>query len=424
MEESTRSTQRATHTLPDGTNLAHVLHSPLARESSPSIPKLAIIAHPWGRLGGSKNDHMVVALSKLLCEEGYHVVRFDCRGSGESEGSASWTASTEVEDFQTILNSVVLPLLSSIASPAQTAPIQVDLLLCGYSFGSLLASSCPPPPSTPQHSFRTRYLLLSYPLSVMFALTSFHSSRFTRMLEDRVKEGNGVCVVFGDEDQFSGVAKLRNWSRGLVERAEPGGVRGGEKQVTVVEIEGADHFWARGNDKRRALEAIRDWVNRRDANGKLAPRSTTLSAPPPLEALDQPFLTSSSSESPHSLSSSSHLPLQTDSEGYLSPSAWLAPPTSFPPSMPRSRSSSTTSTSSSIDSYDSEAEAREAQLQFEESLRQLQSLVNLVVVPWVSRYFGRKWSYYLFERYLKVGLGKQFWFGRTMANWFVEKGWR
>ncbi|GAA5981954.1 hypothetical protein JCM5350_006578 [Sporobolomyces pararoseus] len=92
--------------------------------------------------------------------------------------------------------------------------------------------------------------------------------------------------------------------------------------------------------------------------------------------------------------------------------------------MPRSRSSSTTSTSSSLESYDSEAEAREAQLQFEESLRQLQSLVNLVVVPWVSRYFGRKWSYYLFERYLKVGLGKQFWVGRTVSNWLIEKGWR
>jgi hypothetical protein len=68
----------------------------------------------------------------------------------------------------------------------------------------------------------------------------------------------------------------------------------------------------------------------------------------------------------------------------------------------RSRSSSTTSTSTSSsrisassESYDSDDdEIDEAQLQFEESLRQLQSLVNLVLVPWVSRYFGRKWSYY------------------------------
>ncbi|GAA5901764.1 Mim2p [Sporobolomyces salmoneus] len=95
--------------------------------------------------------------------------------------------------------------------------------------------------------------------------------------------------------------------------------------------------------------------------------------------------------------------------------------------MSRSRSSSTSSSgylSSASSSYDSSYEANEAQLQFEESLRQLQTLVNLVVVPWVSRYFGRKWSYYLFERYLKVGLGKQFWVGGTMANWLAEKGFR
>lgn len=169
-------------------------------------------------------------------------------------------ASNEVEDFKTILHSIVLPLLSSIDSPAQTSPTQVDLLLCGYSFGSLLASSCPPPPSTTQHSFRTRYLLLSYPLSVMFALTSFHSSRFTRALEDRIQEGNEICIVYGDQDQFSGVAKLRKWGRGLVELARVEGERGGEKQMAVVEIEGADHFWARGNDKRRAIEEIRNWV--------------------------------------------------------------------------------------------------------------------------------------------------------------------
>ncbi|GAA6009819.1 hypothetical protein JCM11491_000827 [Sporobolomyces phaffii] len=92
--------------------------------------------------------------------------------------------------------------------------------------------------------------------------------------------------------------------------------------------------------------------------------------------------------------------------------------------MSRSRSSSTSSSLYTSDSYDSAAEADEAQRQFDESVRQLQSLVNLVVVPWVSRYFGRKWSYYLFERYLEVGLGKRFFVGKSAAKWLVEKGWR
>lgn len=45
-------------------------------------------------------------------------------------------------------------------------------------------------------------------------------------------------------------------------------------------------------------------------------------------------------------------------------------------------------------SWNTEQEELEAQLQWEESVRQLQALVNLVAVPWVSRYFGRKWAYW------------------------------
>ncbi|GAA6059647.1 hypothetical protein JCM10212_004150 [Sporobolomyces blumeae] len=86
-----------------------------------------------------------------------------------------------------------------------------------------------------------------------------------------------------------------------------------------------------------------------------------------------------------------------------------------------SSSSSTASTSSSL--YSDTSSALDAQLQFEESVRQLQSLVNLVVVPWVSRYFGRKWAYSLFERYLNLGLGKPFWLGRNLTVWMTERGW-
>ncbi|GAA5898679.1 hypothetical protein JCM8208_004730 [Rhodotorula glutinis] len=65
----------------------------------------------------------------------------------------------------------------------------------------------------------------------------------------------------------------------------------------------------------------------------------------------------------------------------------------------------------STSSWTSSLAAREAQQQWDDSVRQLQALVNLVAVPWVSRYFGRKWAYSLFERYLDIGLGKRFWLG-------------
>ncbi|GAA6030098.1 hypothetical protein JCM8097_009254 [Rhodosporidiobolus ruineniae] len=138
-------------------------------------------------------------------------------------------------------------------------------------------------------------------------------------------------------------------------------------------------------------------------------------------------------------SSSSPQP-PTDSSGYLSPT-WAVPP-DWPPqssytsshkpsSMSRRRSSvsssvssgSSASSSSSTSSWDSDYEAElEAQKQWEESLRQLNALVNLVAVPWLSRYFGRKWAYWLFERYLGIGLGKRFWLGPLSI--YAPTSWR
>ncbi|GAA5826096.1 hypothetical protein JCM11251_007164 [Rhodosporidiobolus azoricus] len=91
-------------------------------------------------------------------------------------------------------------------------------------------------------------------------------------------------------------------------------------------------------------------------------------------------------------------------------------------------SSASSSSGGSTSSWDSSSETDtedyelEAQLQWEESLRQLNALVNLVAVPWLSRYFGRKWSYWLFERYLNIGLGKRFWLGPLAT--YAPAAWR
>ncbi|GAA5873342.1 hypothetical protein JCM3774_005948 [Rhodotorula dairenensis] len=148
-------------------------------------------------------------------------------------------------------------------------------------------------------------------------------------------------------------------------------------------------------------------------------------------------------------------------DGYLPPD-WTVPPSDWPPSQakaskrPRSRrrierspsvsasdraggedygsdprmssddeeddDADETSSSWSSSSWDSELAAREAQLQWDESMRQLQALLNLVAVPWIARYFGRKWAYSLFDRYLHVGLGKRFWLGPLAV--YAPRAWR
>lgn len=77
-----------------GPALAYTLHLPSRSSNSPTsfCSKLAMIAHPYGRLGGSQHDHVVVSLARMLAEqEEYAVLRYDARGSGNSEGSGSWS---------------------------------------------------------------------------------------------------------------------------------------------------------------------------------------------------------------------------------------------------------------------------------------------------------------------------------------------
>lgn len=130
--------------------------------------------------------------------------------------------------------------------------------------------------------------------------------------------------------------------------------------------------------------------------------------------------------------SASPPPQQQPSDGYLPPD-WVVPPhDDWPPRQPSARPprsrrrqqpqprsdpagaaldrDSTSASQSDADpdsdsdsgsdvswtstsSWDSELAAREAQLQWDESMRQVQALVNLVAVPWIARYFGRKWAY-------------------------------
>jgi alpha/beta superfamily hydrolase len=223
-------------------------------------------------------------VTDVLAERGYAVVRFDARGAGESEGSASWTCvhftpspfnnrltfprhrgSTEADDYRQLVWDLVLPLLF----PPETAPespesssTERELLLCGYSFGSLAASACPPPslpPSHPHARLTTSYLLISYPLSVLWALTFFRSGPFTTALRETVMRGNErILTVFGDRDQFSGVEKLRKWAGELDELAQGSGNRSWK----AIEIEGADHFWLDRAQKIELLETIKAWVRR------------------------------------------------------------------------------------------------------------------------------------------------------------------
>ncbi|KAJ7293467.1 hypothetical protein C8J57DRAFT_1490881 [Mycena rebaudengoi] len=79
--------------------------------------------------------------------------------------------------------------------------------------------------------------------------------------------------------------------------------------------------------------------------------------------------------------------------------------------MPRSKTSSgddSLDDVSSRASYDSDEDFRLAQQEWEESLQQLQQLVSMVLLPFLGKWLGRRWSYWAYYRYLRLGLGKSF----------------
>ncbi|KAF8230667.1 hypothetical protein L208DRAFT_1105464, partial [Tricholoma matsutake] len=63
---------------------------------------------------------------------------------------------------------------------------------------------------------------------------------------------------------------------------------------------------------------------------------------------------------------------------------------------------------SSDTSYDADEDYRLAQQEWEESLQQLHQLLTVVLMPFLGKWLGRRWSYWAYARYLQLGFGKSF----------------
>ncbi|KAI0375304.1 hypothetical protein BV20DRAFT_1117696 [Pilatotrama ljubarskyi] len=62
-------------------------------------------------------------------------------------------------------------------------------------------------------------------------------------------------------------------------------------------------------------------------------------------------------------------------------------------------------------SYDSDEDDRLAEQEWQESLQQLQQLVAIVLLPYLGKFLGRRWSHWAYARYVRLGLGKSFFLG-------------
>ncbi|WVN89384.1 uncharacterized protein L203_104607 [Cryptococcus depauperatus CBS 7841] len=90
------------------------------------------------------------------------------------------------------------------------------------------------------------------------------------------------------------------------------------------------------------------------------------------------------------------------------PSPGLQSQQTYTPSYPSSfGTSSEIDTGSESGDSDSELDAL-IQEEWEESLRQMEMVISIIVIPYFGKYIGRHWAFRAYERWRTVGLGRAF----------------
>ncbi|GIW42180.1 MAG: alpha/beta hydrolase [Candidatus Binatia bacterium] len=177
----------------------------------------AVVCHPHPLYGGDRNNNVVVALARALCESGASALRFDFRGAGGSQGA--WSGGEgEYRD-----------VLAALAFQRNRHP-DLPLWLAGYSFGAALCAR-----AAREDRSVARLVLVAPPLSVVAVPSA---------------EKVPTLLVVGDSDSFCAVEAARAYCTG--------------KDVTeLVVLSGADHFF-RGYEG-EIEHAVKKWLGQSEA---------------------------------------------------------------------------------------------------------------------------------------------------------------
>lgn len=244
-------------------------------------------------------------------------------GAGGSEGRTSWTGRPELADYASFYEFMLLYLhrlrdtRSTSSQNGGNKLEAVQLVLGGYSYGSMIASSLPhldliadvvrqSNHGTPMHEIyqiardlvycseedkdileqqkytpqemkkaagtieRTRvaYLLISPILPpinrflTLFAKLSLDIGPFESSQRQSIpcpQPADQVCAhetlaLYGNQDTFTSAHKLQTWSKELSQNPS--------SKFQSVEIDGAGHFWIEDGVRSQARDAIRNWLCR------------------------------------------------------------------------------------------------------------------------------------------------------------------
>ena len=105
---------------------AGALEVAVDRSEAPPLPAVAIICHPLPIEGGTMHNKVVTMLARSLRELGLDTVRFNFRGTGNSEGSFDEGVG-ETDDLRTV------------AAWVRAQRPEAALWLAGFSFGAYVS---------------------------------------------------------------------------------------------------------------------------------------------------------------------------------------------------------------------------------------------------------------------------------------------
>ncbi|KAJ2353799.1 hypothetical protein IWW50_000242 [Coemansia erecta] len=288
----------------------------------------AVYIHPYAPLGGQMQNNVMQELGSRLDRRVAVSVAFNLRGAGRSEGRTSWTGAAEQEDLRSVLDMLAagrLPLHPRFHSSADCRSLLAQMrargflppdvstsvdrpdaiplppvshtLLCGYSYGAMLAASVAPA-DYPQLAID--YALVSYPYSVLWALALQRRGWYLQRLatticdaavadaenaakaapasnSDSARAGSVASAasahaprtlfVAGSADNFTSMASYDRWWEQLHAKAlqalhphmasDAAAAHAISHALTIARVANADHGWLRRESE--VADAIVAW---------------------------------------------------------------------------------------------------------------------------------------------------------------------
>ena len=198
-----------------------------------------IVTHPWGPLGGDLSNNVVAAAAVYFQNRRITTVRFNFTGSQIGRGTA------QVDQLRQLAADMMDGSLLSTDPKGITAIKPSKLILCGYSYGSLISSSASA--SIPQV---IATISIAPPFGVAHWLLVFNSGFHLQQAGQRTDIQR--LLLLGDQDNFTSETSFRKTIRDYYPSDET---------TSIVVMRGVDHFFA-GGKATECMELIGGWFSK------------------------------------------------------------------------------------------------------------------------------------------------------------------